>query len=137
MDKTRELMCFLTISRHALHLGVMGWMTNTSISTQSRIFVAWSIFLATVFESIDLTPLPGEVAEFLPKDFNDAGFADTSCMGDCSETQIAASENFDVNNVTFSQHKNHTTEKTSVWITPMDHFFSAVTHILALFQILI
>ena len=56
MDKTRELMCFLTISRHALHLGVMGWMTNTSISTQSRIFVAWSIFLATVFESIDLTP---------------------------------------------------------------------------------
>ena len=137
MDKRTQLMCFLTVSRHAFHLGVMGWMTNTSISTQSRIFVAWSIFLATVFESIDLTPLPGEVAEFLPKDFNDAGFADTSCMGDCTETQIAASENFDVNNVTFSQHKNHTTEKTSVWITPMDHFFSAVTHILALFQILI
>jgi len=26
--------------------------------------------------------------------------------------------NFDVNNITFSQYKNHTTGKTSVWITP-------------------
>ena len=39
------------------HLGIMGWMTNTSASTQSRLFVAWSIFLVTVFESIDLSPL--------------------------------------------------------------------------------
>ena len=118
MDKRTELMCFLTVSRHALHLGVMGWMTNTSISTQSRLFVAWSVFLVTLFESIDLTPLPGEILAFLPKDFWEAGFGNTSCLGDCTETWIAPSENFDVNNVTFSQYKNHTTGKTSVWITP-------------------
>ena len=118
MDKRTELMCFLTILRHAVHLGVIGWMTNTSVSTQSRLFVAWSVFLVAVFESIDLAPLPGELAANLPKDFNDAGFGDTSCMGDCTETQIAVSENFDVNNITFSQYKNHTTGKTSVWITP-------------------
>ena len=111
-------MCFLTVSRHALHLGVMGWMTNTSISTQSRLFVAWSVFLVTLFESIDLTPLPGEILAFLPKDFWEAGFGNTSCLGDCTETWIAPSENFDVNNVTFSQYKNHTIGKTSVWLTP-------------------
>ena len=118
MDKRTELMCFLTVSRHALHLGVMGWMTNTSISTQSRLFVAWSVFLVTVFESIALTPLPGEILAFLPKDFWEAGFGNTSCLGDCTETWIAPSENFDVNNVTFSQCNNHTTGKTSVWLTP-------------------
>lgn len=111
-------MCVLTITRHALHLGIMGWMSNTSASTQSRLFVSWSVFLVTVFESIDLSPLPGELQAFMPKDFHDAGFADTSCLGDCTETYIRASENFEVNNVTFSHYKNHTTGKTSIWITP-------------------
>ena len=73
--------------------------------TQSRIFVAWSIFLVAVFERIDLSPLPGELQAFVLKDFHDAGFGDTSCLGDCTETRIAAAENFDVNNVTFSQYK--------------------------------
>ena len=40
MDKRTELMCLLSI-----HLDVIGWMTNTSASTQSRLFVAWSVFL--------------------------------------------------------------------------------------------
>lgn len=31
--------------------------------------------------------------ENLPKDFNYARFGNTSCVGDCTETQIAASEN--------------------------------------------
>ena len=38
-------------------------MTNTSESTQSRIFSAWAVFLATVFDTIDLSPLPGEVVQ--------------------------------------------------------------------------
>jgi len=67
--------------------------------------IAWSVFLVALFESIDLAPLPGELAANLPKAFNDVGFGDTSYMGDCTETQIAASETFDVNNITFSQYK--------------------------------
>jgi len=55
-------------------------MTNTSVSSQSRVFIAWSIFIVTVFESIDLTLLPGELQAFLPKDFKDAGFGDTSML---------------------------------------------------------
>ena len=81
-------------------------------------FVAWSIFLVEVFERIGLTPLPGETEAFIPAEFINAGFGDTSCLGDCTETNILASENFDVNNITFSQYKNHTTGKTAVWITP-------------------
>ena len=65
-------MCFSTILRHEGHLGVIGWMMNTSVSTQSRLFVAWSVFLVADFESIDFTPLPGELAANLAKDFNDA-----------------------------------------------------------------
>jgi len=56
MDKRAELMCFSNILRHEGHLGVIGWMMNTSVSTQSRLFVAWSVFLVAVFESIDLAP---------------------------------------------------------------------------------
>ena len=118
MDTKTELMAFMTILRHSLHLGIMGWMTNTSIATQSRMFVAWSVFLVEVFERVGLTPLPGETEAFIPTEFINAGFGDTSCLGDCTETNILASENFDVNNITFSQYKNHTTGKTAVWITP-------------------
>jgi len=118
MDTRTELMAFMTILRHSLHLGIIGWMTNTSISTQSRVFVAWSVFLVVLFDSIDLTPLPGETEAFIPTEFVNAGFGDTACLGDCTETTILASENFDVNNITFSQYKNHTTGKTAVWITP-------------------
>lgn len=118
MDIKTELMAFMTILRHALHLGIIAWMTNTSIATQSRIFVAWSVFLVELFDSIDLAPLPGEIEAFIPTEFINAGFGDASCLGDCTETKISASENFDVNNITFSQYKNHTTGKTAVWITP-------------------
>ena len=51
-------------------------------------------------------------------DFKQAGYGDTSCLGDCTETWINVSEHFDVNNISFSQYKNHTTGKVSVWITP-------------------
>ena len=69
LKKRTELMCFLTICRHTLNLGIMGFMTNTSDSTQSRIFSAWAVFLATVFEAIDLRPFPEEVSSLLPRDF--------------------------------------------------------------------
>jgi len=93
-------------------------MTNTSIATQSRIFVAWSVFLVELFDSIDLAPSPGVIEAFIPTEFINAGFGDASCLGDCTETKISESENFDVNNITFSPYKNHTTGKTEVWITP-------------------
>ena len=38
-DKKTELMCFLKILRHAVHLCVIGWMADTSFTIQSRIFL--------------------------------------------------------------------------------------------------
>ena len=100
-------MTFLTVCRHSLHLKVMAWMTQSSEATMSSFFfLAWAVFLSTLFESLDLSPLP--------KVFNDAGFAETEAMGDATEAWISQLENFDVNNITFSNYKNHTTGKTAV-----------------------
>ena len=118
LDKKTELMCFLTICRHALHLGVMAWMTATSSSTMSRIFVGWCVFLSSIFESIDMTPLPGFVEKYIPKDFVEAGYSDTAVIGDATEVWISQSENYDLNNITFSSYKNHTTGKICVWTVP-------------------
>ena len=42
LDKKTKLVCFLSMCRHALHLGVMAWIHDryhsTSSSTMSRIF---------------------------------------------------------------------------------------------------
>lgn len=85
----------------------------------SRVFSAWAVFLATLLESLDLSPLPGFVDSLLPTVFqHSAGFAETEVLGDATETWIGQSENFEVNNITFSNYKNHTTGKTSVWIYP-------------------
>ena len=54
----------------------------------------------------------------LQKVFNDAGFAETEAMGDATETWISHSENFNVNNILFSNYKNHTTGKAAVWFYP-------------------
>ena len=59
-------MYFMTICIHTLHLGITGYMTGTSASTQSRIFTAWAVFLSTVFDQLDLSPYPGKVRSLLP-----------------------------------------------------------------------
>jgi len=93
-------------------------MTAASTSTVSRNFCAWAVFLSSLFESLGLKPLPGFVEEFLPREFIEAGYEDTETLGDATETWIGQSENFDINNITFSSYKNHTTGKMSAWIFP-------------------
>ena len=56
--------------------------------------------------------------ETSPREFIGTGYADTEALVDTTETWISQSENFDINNITFSSYKNHTTGKTSVWIFP-------------------
>lgn len=104
--------------RHALNLGVIAWMTGSSVSTMSRVFVAWCVLLSTVFDSIDMTPLPGFLDEFMPKGFLESGYGDTALIGDATEVWISQSENFDINNITFSSYKNHTTGKICLWTLP-------------------
>lgn len=80
----------------------MAFMTNTSEETQSRIFTGQAVFLATLFDQIDLSPCPGEVASLLPSDFWSSGFQDTVLLGDCTDNLIASPENYDVSSATFS-----------------------------------
>ena len=47
----------------------------------------------------------------MPKDFVEAGYSDTAVIGDATEVWISQSENYDLNNITFSSYKNHTTGK--------------------------
>ena len=116
LDTKTELMAFFTICRHSLHLGIMARMVQTSVSTISRAFIGWAVFLSTVFECLELKPLPGIVQAYLPQEFYDACHGETEALGDATETWINQSENYDIKNITFSSYKNHTTGKTSVWI---------------------
>ena len=77
LTKRTELMCFMTVCRHTLLLGIVGYMTGTSVAAQSRIFTAWAVFLSTLFDQLDLSPCPGEVLSLLPLDFYASGFQDT------------------------------------------------------------
>ena len=49
LTKRTELMCFLTTCRHTFHLGIMGFMTNKSDSTQSRMFLVLGEFFLQLF----------------------------------------------------------------------------------------
>ena len=100
-------------------------------------FHAFSIMLYfynhSLFECLELKPLPGFMEEFL-------GYADTEALGDATDTLIGQSEkseNFDINNITYSLYKNHTTGKISVWIFPHGDYFSAAKHTLELYLIVI
>lgn len=108
LDEKTELMVTLTIARHNV----------ASSSTMSRVFVAWMTLIRCVFDSIDLKPLPGFVEAFLPKKFVDSGYAECGILGDNTETWVSQFKNYDINNLTFSHYKNHTTGKVSVWIYP-------------------
>ena len=94
----------MTICRHTFHLGITGYMTGTSASTQSRIFTARAVFLSTLFD-----------LSLLPLEFYASGFQDTVLLGDCTENWIASPENVDISNATY---KNHDTGKTGILITP-------------------
>lgn len=118
MDHKTELLVTLTVARHAVDLAIMAKLVGGSPSTISRVFVAWIVFVRSVLDGVNLKPLPGFIEAFLPKVFIDAGYSDCGILGDNTETWIAQSENFELNNLTFSHYKNHTTGKVSVWIFP-------------------
>ena len=118
LDNRTELLVTLTVARHAVDLVIMAKLVGGSSSTISRVFVASMVFLRCVLDEVNLKPLPGFTEAFLPRVFVDAGYADCGILGDNTETWIAQWENFELNNLTFSHYKNHTTGKVSVWIFP-------------------
>lgn len=74
----------MTVCRHLLHFGTVGYMTGTSVSTQARIFTALAVFLSTPFDRLDLSPL----LSLLPLDVYAAGYQGRVILGDCTENWI-------------------------------------------------
>ena len=66
LTKRTELMCFMTICRLTLHLGITGYMTGTSALTQSRIFTASAVFLSTLPQRGSLSFTSGILCTWLP-----------------------------------------------------------------------
>ena len=54
----------------------------------------------------------------MPKYFMESGYSDTAIIGNITEICISQSENFDINNITFPNYKNHTTGKICLWTLP-------------------
>ena len=72
-DSATELLSVLTTCRHGLHQGVMGYIFGKSKSTVQRIFIGWVIFLATLFNEIELKPPSGFSLQKMPHIFVETG----------------------------------------------------------------
>lgn len=69
LDKATELLAVLTICRHGVHQGLMAFFMDISKSTMQRIFIGWVIFVAGIFNEIDLKPPSGFLLKKMPKSF--------------------------------------------------------------------
>ena len=54
LDELTELLTYLTICRHSLHLGIMSFMLDLGRNTVYQIFVGWAVFLETLFSQLNL-----------------------------------------------------------------------------------
>ena len=82
-DEGTELLTVLAICRHAL-VCVMAYMLNVSKSTICRLFVAWVVFLETIFDSLDLKPDEGFLIKKMPEIFLKTGHGPTDLVIDCT-----------------------------------------------------
>ena len=69
VDLDTQLLIVLTICRHSLDYSFMAFMLSKSITTVHRIFEGWVIFLATLFNELELKPDEGFLIKKMPKIF--------------------------------------------------------------------
>ena len=116
MDQKSELLTVLTCCQHGLDLRISGWMSG--ISKPSILYSSWIVFLASMFNCIDLKPVPGFLQSMMPKIFIETGHHFTDQLGDCTEFKLQNASNLDLNTLIFSDYKNTTTAKAYVGIAP-------------------
>ena len=73
MDKKSELLTVLTCCQHGLDLGISGWMSGNSEPSLSRFYSSWIVFLASMFNCIDLKPAAGFLQSMMPEIFIEKG----------------------------------------------------------------
>ena len=85
LDSATKLLAMLTCRRHALHQGVMAYIIRWSETTMQRIFIAWTVFLSTLFNSLDLRSAKGYLLKMMPEIFIKTGHGLTDLVIDCTE----------------------------------------------------
>ena len=96
----------------------MAYMLNVSESTICRLFVAWAVFLETIFDSLDLKPDKGFLIKKMPEIFLKTGHGLTDLVIDCTVFKFQHATNFELNSLMFSNCKNTVTGKALIGISP-------------------
>ena len=113
-----QFLCTLVICRHGIDLRFMAFIMDTSESTVQRIFNGWVMFLATLFNRLDLTPAHGCLLQKMSKVFMDTGHGLTDIIIDATEFKFQCASNFELNSLMFSNYKNTQTGKALIGISP-------------------
>ena len=77
-----------------------------------RFFIGWIIFLATIFNEIDLKPASGFLLKKMPKSFIKTGHGLTDLVVDATEFKFQSAS------LMFSNYKNTQTGKALIGISP-------------------
>ena len=89
----------------------MAFILVTSKSSMQRIANNWIIFLATVFNKIDLKPEHRFLIQKMPSSFVKTGHGFTDLLFDATEFKFQFATNYDVSSLMFSHYKNHSSGK--------------------------
>lgn len=128
VDVATQFLTVLVICRHGIDIRFMAYILEKSETTVQRIFNAWVIFLATLFNRIDLKPSHGYLLQKMPKSFIETGHGLTDIVIDATEFKFQHASNFELNSLMFSNYKNTVTGKALIGISPhgMGLFFSDI-----------
>ena len=113
-----QLLSTITICRHGLDLKFMAFIMDTSETSVQRIFNGWVIFLATIFNRLDLIPADGYLLHKMPNAFIKTGHGLTDIIIDAMEFKFQIASNFELSGLMFSHYKNTTTGKALIGIAP-------------------
>lgn len=108
----------LMICRHGLDICFTSFMVDKSESTVSRLFSSWVVFLATLFDELDMKCDPRYLFEKMPKAFINTGHGLTYLILDATEFKFQIATNYELNSLMFSHYKNCTTGKALIGISP-------------------
>ena len=98
-----DLLTYLTICQHLLHLGVMSFMLDLGKTTVYLIFVGWAVFFETLFSQLNLKPSKGYLLKKMPDIFVKTGHGMTDNMViKCTEFKFQHAPDLDLNSLMFS-----------------------------------
>ena len=117
LNSATELMAVLTACRYGLHQGVMEFMLGLSKATIQSISVGWVIFLATLFNEIDLKPSSGYLLKKMPKIFVETEHGLTDLVIDATEFKFQSASDFELNSLMLSNYKNTQTGRALVGLS--------------------